>query len=171
MIEKPFNFYFNNIIFEIITCGFFTVGINTDKVKYFYDWNSSPQNPFLDLMHHRLYYVVDGHAVMETKLGHIEMLPNHLYFIPSGTIISTSCDKFMNHCALHFTENSPLPNLFSLCDSEHIVYDKNLSLKQIFKDLDHSYHQESVDALMRTQGYLRLILAEFLKKAHIPNNL
>jgi AraC-like DNA-binding protein len=66
------------------------------------DWNwKNVRSPFA-----RLYYVVNGKAIIETAYGSMPLRPRHLYFIPPYMTHNYVCDSIFTHYYIHIHEQS-----------------------------------------------------------------
>ncbi len=52
--------------------------------------------------YYRMYYIVEGHAKIFLRDETLELLPDHIYFIPAYSIIGAECENSMLHYWMHF---------------------------------------------------------------------
>ena len=151
------------------------------------DWNwKNVSSPFT-----RLYYVTEGTARIILPSGVQELLPNHLYLIPSFTTHSYSCEAYFSHYYLHIYEdhqsemsiledyNFPveipagdleLPLIKRLCQikptmhlpqSDPTSYDNNPTL---IKSIIKNKQRDFYDKV-ESRGIVYQLMARFLKNA------
>ena len=74
--------------------------LNMGYARHHGDWNwKNIQSPFT-----RIFLVTEGMARLHTENGTVELTPNHLYIIPSGTQHSYECDGLFTLYYLHIYE-------------------------------------------------------------------
>ena len=151
------------------------------------DWNwKNVNSPFT-----RLYYVTEGTARIILPSGIQELVPNHLYLIPSFTTHSYSCDAHFSHYYLHIyedhqsessiledynfpveisAENLELPLIKRLCQinptmqlpqSDPTSYDNNPTL---IKSIIMNKQRTFYDKV-ESRGIVYQLMARFLKDA------
>lgn len=89
--------------FTLEYCKNRTVGSRSDRTAPdFYDWNSSPSQPFKLLDHNRLYFVREGAATVITNNDTVDLTAGYVYLFPSNSIVATRCADKMRHSYIHF---------------------------------------------------------------------
>ncbi len=94
--------------------------------------------------YHRMYYVLDGKAKIFMRDKTLELLPDHLYFIPAYSIIGGECDDTMLHYWMHFHVDVTLASYLT-------VYPPKLSVaaqpcdKELFRLLLEHFHRSQTD--------------------------
>ncbi len=84
-------------------------------------WNwQNVQSPFM-----RLYYIVEGRARIHMAGTTIELIPNHLYFIPSFTSHSYECTERFVHYYVHIYEENGIEH--SILDNWILPYQTTAS--------------------------------------------
>ena len=74
--------------------------LNVGRAQHNADWNwKDVSSPFI-----RIYYVLEGEAIIHLAEHNIRLLPRHLYFIPAYTIHSYECHGLFVHYYLHVYE-------------------------------------------------------------------
>ena len=74
--------------------------LNVGRAQHNADWNwKDVSSPFI-----RIYYVLEGEAVIHLAEHNVRLLPRHLYFIPAYTIHSYECHGLFVHYYLHVYE-------------------------------------------------------------------
>ncbi len=72
--------------------------------------------------YYRMYYIVEGKATIFMQDKKLELLPEHLYFIPAYSIMSAQCEDCMLHYWVHFNVDVTLASYLT-------VYPPNLSIQ------------------------------------------
>ena len=71
--------------------------LNVGRAQHNADWNwKDVSSPFI-----RIYYVLEGEAIIHLAEHNIRLLPRHLYFIPAYTVHSYECHGLFVHYYLH----------------------------------------------------------------------
>ncbi len=74
--------------------------LNVGRAQHNADWNwKDVSSPFI-----RIYYVLEGEAIIHLAEHNVRLLPRHLYFIPAYTIHSYECHGLFVHYYLHVYE-------------------------------------------------------------------
>ena len=74
--------------------------LNVGRAQHNADWNwKDVSSPFI-----RIYYVLEGEAIIHLAEHNIRLLPRHLYFIPAYTVHSYECHGLFVHYYLHVYE-------------------------------------------------------------------
>ena len=74
--------------------------LNVGRAQHNADWNwKDVSSPFI-----RIYYVLEGEAVIHLAEHNVRLLPRHLYFIPAYTVHSYECHGLFVHYYLHVYE-------------------------------------------------------------------
>ena len=74
--------------------------LNVGRAQHNADWNwKDVSSPFI-----RIYYVLEGEAIIHLAEHNVRLLPRHLYFIPAYTVHSYECHGLFVHYYLHVYE-------------------------------------------------------------------
>ncbi|MBR4897402.1 MAG: helix-turn-helix domain-containing protein [Prevotella sp.] len=74
--------------------------LNVGRAQHNADWNwKDVSSPFI-----RIFYVLEGEAMIHLAEHDIRLLPHHLYFIPAYTVHSYECHSLFVHYYLHIYE-------------------------------------------------------------------
>lgn len=128
--------------------GYATVGDFWKDIVYFYQ-------------HKRIYYIVEGEALLYLKGKEVKLRKNHLYFIPSASIITANCNCFLSHYYVHFKTDTMLSNLLSSSSAFSEVLGDEHS-EYLFKILLKNVNSELPSKKLASKGALQILLSKFL---------
>ena len=74
--------------------------LNVGLAQHYADWNwQNVSSPFI-----RIFYVVEGEAILHLRNQYVVLRPYHLYIIPAYTVHSYECHGRFVHYYLHVFE-------------------------------------------------------------------
>jgi AraC-like DNA-binding protein len=74
--------------------------LNVGRAQHHADWNwQNVSSPFI-----RIYYVMEGEAMLHLPDQDVRLRPHHMYVIPAYTVHSYECHGFFDHYYLHVYE-------------------------------------------------------------------
>ncbi len=117
--------------------------------------------------YYRMYYIVDGHAKIFMHDKTLELLPDHIYFIPAYSITGAECEQSMLHYWIHF-------NLDVTTMSYLTIYQPQLSAiampcdKEIFRMIVESF-TDSQDGSHPMNSLAYVSLAKYLFSRFLPS--
>lgn len=163
-----FDNLFHSTGFSLTACKERTVGTHSDRNDpRFYDWNSSPSQPFELLEHNRMYYIQEGTASVITHKETVSLEQGYVYLFPANSIVATRCADMMRHSYIHFTMTTPF-NYFNIINM-HRRYRADLRTDRLFADLIRlSLSQNPMDKVLQ-QAYFLELLAPFFDGAELVN--
>ncbi len=128
--------------------GYATVGDFWKDIVYFYQ-------------HKRIYYIAEGEALLYLKGKEVHLKKNHLYYIPSSSIITANCNCFLSHYYVHFKTDTMLSNLLSSAPALSDVMGDGYT-EYLFKTLLENINSELPAKKLAASGALQLLLSKFL---------
>lgn len=161
--------------------------LNVGLAKQNADWNwQNVSSPFT-----RIYYVIEGEAMLHLPKKSVRLRPHHMYIIPAYTIHSYECHGLFTHYYLHVYEgfknninllelyklpteiegNEDMVNIFEhLCNhlpdarlphSNPNSYDTSSQTS----DYVQRYHNMALWEKMELRGAMLLIMSRFIREA------
>lgn len=109
---------------------------------------------------HRLYYLTEGEGRMELLDREIRLLPGYIYLIPAFTVRHSHTVREMNKYYIHFTTDSPLPDLYRYFDDRYAL-PAPAGCAALFDTILAAYRDPSPAARMKVQGAMQLLTADF----------
>lgn len=154
--------------FTLEYCKNRTVGSCSDRTAPdFYDWNSSPSQPFQLLDHNRLYFVREGAATVITNNDTEDLTAGYVYLFPSNSIVATRCTDKMRHSYIHFLLTSPF-NYFSIMKMQR-KYRADENTGRLFDSLINLFPSENPMDKVLVQARFLELLAPFFDGAELIN--
>ena len=113
--------------------------------------------------YHRLYYRTDhegGKAVIRLVDCDIELLPEHIYFIPAFSVLQSEINGEMNKYYIHFQSDSLVLGLYRYLSGRYAVKGNTMTAA-LFDTVIENYTKNTPDAHMKVRGAMDLLLADF----------
>lgn len=159
-MEKNLLQYLNQLTFRIDEANY--VDIENDYVDMGITWSSIvayyPYN--------RLYLITEGKATLILKDRQINLIPDHLYFIPAYSVISSEHTHHLGHYYMHFQITSALSNIPDFLDFSHIT-DATESDRAMFRTLCENFPAQNAEQFFLSEGAFRMLLSKPLANANI----
>ena len=127
------------------------------------NWNYN----FVNSPFSRLYHTLDGEGSAVHSGREYKLRRGFLHIIPENTNIRLYCASKMNQFYMHFrTELLGGLSFFKVfdCDYEFRLRDSP-TLSNYVERLEKLYQDKDLSSCMETEGMLRIILSQFMKKA------
>lgn len=125
------------------------------------EWNGLAWDQSLsEIGCHRLYYLTEGEGRMELLDREIRLLPGYIYLIPAFTVRHSYTVHEMNKYYIHFTTDSPLPDLYRYFDDRYAV-PAPPECAALFETVLSVYREHTPVAHMKRQGAMQLLTAGF----------
>lgn len=153
---------YNN--FEIVITEYSrrVVGQKSSPLKniLFTTWESNLEKQFSKSSMHRLWYIHNGSAFLQTTFGEFELKEKHVYFIPGNTIISSHCDESMDQSYIHFTINNVIIDF----DSINFTYELPdlYNYENIFIEFEQLYKFNKLSDILVQKSHIYNILSKIL---------
>ncbi len=122
--------------------------------------------------YYRLYYVESGVAKIFMRDRTLELLPDHLYFIPAYSIMGVECQEIMSHYWIHFSVDVSLASYLT-------VYPPNLCIeaqtcdKEIFRLLidkfNHPPKETDPSHTLACSSLAKYLFSRFLSTNNISS--
>ena len=132
------------------------------------DWNLIEWNRrHREIDCHRLYYRTDNNgcrAILHLIDGDVELLPGRVYFIPAFSILQSEINGVMNKYYVHFRSSSYALRLYRYFSDKYSVPARPYS-EALFREVVDGYTGNTQDAVMRVEGAMNLLLADFFEES------
>lgn len=159
--------------------------LNVDYVKLNQHWN------FKNILspYYRVYFIDEGEGLISTNHSDVKLEPGYLYIIPSFTLCSLSCEKYLSQYYIQFFEEST--DGISLFQNNRVIMKvpaKEIDISNVkrllyinpgrginrshnpkvyekhiyYKEYEELNNNQSVSTFIETQGIILQILSRFL---------
>ena len=152
----------NSFYHDVLSCGHAILGQKETHPNVDFNWKSSEKEKFLNWESNRIWCIEKGTATVETIFGKFNLMEKNVYYIPNGTLISTSCDDYMEQYFIDFiTHSEPfqLENIFSF---NYVSNNYNL-ITQLVKDVINDRQFPSPLSNLRSNANITAIIVQFIK--------
>jgi len=141
--------------FQLVECGYAEVDDEWHKFVSIFPY-------------YRLYLVVDGEAELHLKNSTLKLQKNHLYYIPSFTVVSSKCPNTLIHYYLHFSPKNEMHNFLDFYKPVRSVEATELDVA-LFKEMLDIFPRTDTAFLIRKNGIFQYLLSKFLDNVECLN--
>lgn len=120
--------------------------------------------------HHRIYYVVDGGAILKLNDSVHTLKPGYVYLLPAFSMVETICDDYMDHYYIHFQfQQKGVIDLFDTYEPK-IELKATKNMEDLFEEMKLYYRDSSPHSSMITLGAFYQLLAPFFNGCKKPSD-
>lgn len=117
---------------------------------------------------YRIYFVIEGSAILYLKNSTIELKAGNLYFIPSFEVVACERVQFLKHFYLHFMLDGPTPHILEIHKFVSTVPATKID-EELFKELLTDFSKNDMAMAMRKSGIFQYFLSKFYDNVEYVN--